>query len=65
MSIGRRDFITGAGIAGAQLLATARASAAASDSIRVAIIGLGGRGRDHMRDCAKIPGVKVVFLRPR
>jgi predicted dehydrogenase len=55
MSIGRRDFIAGAAIAGgAQLLG------AASDSIRVAIIGLGGRGRDHMRDCAKIPGVKVV-----
>ena len=61
MSIARRNFITGAAvIGGAQLLGTARASAAASDSIRVAIIGLGGRGRDHMRDCAKVPGVKVV-----
>jgi predicted dehydrogenase len=60
MSIARRDFIAGAAaIGGAQLLGTARASAA-SDSIRVAILGLGGRGRDHMRDCAKIPGVKVV-----
>jgi predicted dehydrogenase len=61
MSIGRRDFIAGAAaVGGVQLLGTARASAAASDSIRVAILGLGGRGRDHMRDCAKIPGVKVV-----
>ena len=61
MSIARRDFIAGAAItSGAHLLGGAQASAAASDSIRVAIIGLGGRGRDHMRDCAKIPGVKVV-----
>ncbi len=60
MSIGRRDFITGAAaIGGAQLLGNARASAAASDSIRVAILGLGGRGRDHMPDCAKVPGVNV------
>ena len=61
MPIGRRDFLTGAAItAGAQFLATSRASAATSDTIRVAIIGLGGRGRDHMRDCAKISGVKVA-----
>jgi len=61
MPIGRRDFLTGAAItAGAQFLANGHASAATSDTIRVAIIGLGGRGRDHMRDCAKIAGVKVV-----
>ena len=61
MTIGRRDFLSGAATAaGAQLLSGGRASAAANDTIRVAIIGLGGRGRDHMRDCAKIPRVKVV-----
>lgn len=60
MQIGRRDFITRTAFgAGAQLLAGS-ASASVSDTIRVAIIGLGGRGRDHMRDCAKISGVKVV-----
>jgi len=60
MSMGRRDFITGAGMtAGASFLGSRRASAAPSDTIQVAILGLGGRGRDHMRDCAKISGVQV------
>ena len=57
----RRDFITAAVAAGgAHLLETSRARAAASDRIRVAVIGLGGRGRDHMRDCAKVSGVEVA-----
>jgi predicted dehydrogenase len=61
MSIGRRDFITSAALAGgAQLLGPSRARAAANDRIRVAVIGMGGRGRDHMRDCAKIAGVEVA-----
>src|SRR6185436_2317435 len=61
MPIGRRDFITTAAMAGsAQLLGTSRAWAGANDRIRVAVIGTGGRGRDHMRDCAKISGVEVA-----
>jgi predicted dehydrogenase len=28
----------------------------------VAVIGMGGRGRDHMRDCAKISGVEVATI---
>ena len=61
MPIGRRDFITTAAMASsAQLLGTSRAWAGANDRIRVAIIGTGGRGRDHMRDCAKISGVEVA-----
>ena len=61
MPIGRRDFITTAAVAGsAQLLGTSRAWAGANDRIRVAVIGMGGRGRDHMRDCAKISGVEVA-----
>ena len=61
MPIRRRDFITTAAMAGgAQLLGTSRAWAGANDRIRVAVIGTGGRGRDHMRDCAKISGVEVA-----
>src|SRR5260370_8737829 len=61
MFIIRRDRITTAAAAGpAHLLGGSRARAAVNDRIRVAVIGLGGRGRDHMRDCAKVPGVKVV-----
>ena len=49
MPIGRRDFITTAAAAGsAHLLGASQARAAVNDRIRVAVIGLGGRGRDHM-----------------
>lgn len=61
MSVGRRDFITGAALAGgAHLLGGVPARAAANDRIRAAIIGMGGRGRDHMRELAKIPFVEVA-----
>lgn len=33
-----------------------------SDRIRVAIIGMGGRGRDHMLQLAKIPGVEIAAI---
>ncbi len=56
MPVTRRDFIAGAAVAAASPLVTA----APSDRIRVAIIGLGGRGRDHMRLLSKTPGVEVV-----
>src|SRR5215467_2915691 len=61
MLTGRRDFVRGAALtAGAQFLSSGRGLSAPSDTIRVAVIGLGGRGRDHMRDCAKISAVNVV-----
>src|SRR5258708_14860977 len=61
MPIRRRDFITSTAAAGGtHLLGASRSRAAVSDRIRVAVIGLGGRGRDHMRGCAKISGVEVV-----
>jgi len=61
MAIRRRDFITNAAAAGgAHLLGATRTRAAVNDRIRVAVIGLGGRGRDHMRDCAKVSGVEVA-----
>lgn len=61
MQIGRRDFITAASSAAAtHLLRPSRAHAAVNDRIRAAVIGMGGRGRDHMRDMAKIAGVEVV-----
>ncbi len=59
MSIRRREFITTAA-ASASLLGTSGAWAGANDRIRVAVLGLGGRGRDHMRQIAKVPGVEVA-----
>src|ERR1051326_3488216 len=61
MPVGRRDFIAGAAIAGGVQLWSAReARAEANDRIRAAIIGMGGRGRDHMRELARIPFVEVA-----
>jgi predicted dehydrogenase len=34
----------------------------ANDRIRTAIIGLGGRGRDHIKEIARIPGVEIAAL---
>jgi len=57
----RRDFLKRAGAAAPLLMAGPFARAAgANDRIRAAVIGLGGRGRDHMRLLAQIPDVEVV-----
>src|SRR5437868_4795469 len=56
----RRDFVVGAALtAGARLMAKP-SGVASSDRMRVAVIGMGSRGRDHMRLLAKIPGVEVA-----
>ena len=61
MPFRRREFVTTAAAAGGiHLLGASRSRAAVNDRIRVAVIGLGGRGRDHMRDCAKVSGVEVA-----
>src|SRR5271169_462281 len=62
MSIRRREFIaTVTATAGSvSLLGPSGAWAGANDRIRVAVLGLGGRGRDHMRQVAKVPGVEVA-----
>jgi predicted dehydrogenase len=53
----RREFIatTGASLIGSRVLG-------ANDRIRTAIIGLGGRGRDHIKEIARIPGVEIAAL---
>jgi predicted dehydrogenase len=37
-------------------------AAAASDTVRVAIVGLRGRGRDHIHEFAAISGVEIATL---
>src|SRR5690348_18437231 len=59
MSVKRRDFIRTAALAGgARLVVPGQTTA--NDRIRAAIIGMGGRGRDHMRELARIPFVEVA-----
>jgi predicted dehydrogenase len=58
----RRDLLRSSWmLGGGALLRTARARAA-SDRIRVAVIGCGGRGRDHVRYISKVANVEIVAL---
>ncbi len=58
----RRSFLK----TGAAALATTAASASrvlgANDRIRVAVVGLRGRGWDHVRGYKPIPGVEVAYF---
>jgi len=63
----RRDFlkITGAGVAGTALGATASSYArvmGAGDRVRVAICGVRGRGQDHIHGFARVPGAEIAAL---
>ncbi len=56
-SISRRTFFQGAAIA-----ASATQVIGANDRIRVGIVGLGGRGNDHLRTYLTIPGSQITGL---
>ncbi len=63
MKIDRRTLLRSSlALGGEALLRTSRARAAASDRLRVAVIGCGGRGRDHVRYLSKVPNVEIVAL---
>ena len=55
------SFATAAAVAASRQKSVA-APLAASDKVDVAIIGLGGRGRDHMNEYAKLPDANIVAL---
>jgi hypothetical protein len=58
--ISRRHFVVSAGIA----LTAAHATRAigANDRVRVGIVGLGGRGKDHMDLYMAAPGAEIAAL---
>ena len=61
----RRRFLSTGLATGAVLALDARARAirrAPSDEVRVAVVGLRGRGHDHIEALRKIPGVRIVAL---
>jgi predicted dehydrogenase len=58
--IDRRDFLR-AGATAAALL-QAKNATAASDRVRVAVVGLRGRGFDHIKNYHQIPGVEIAAL---
>ena len=60
----RRDFIkkTRLGLAGFTLLTTMPSKVVASDRIRIAHIGIGGMGRNHIQWFSDLPEVEIVAL---
>jgi predicted dehydrogenase len=64
-SLSRRTFLKTSTIAAAGATLPARAWGnimGANSDIRVAVIGLNGRGKNHLASLGKIPGVRVVAL---
>ena len=58
----RRRFMQGAAAAGAAMLVPAGRVLGANETVRVAIVGLGGKGMQHVAEFLKIPGVRVVAV---
>ncbi len=54
----RRTFLLSAGVASM----AARAARGANDTVGIGVIGLGGRGRDHLHYYSKLPDAKVVAI---
>ena len=64
-SITRRTFVKSSAVAAVGATVPARSwrqLLGANDDLRVAVIGLNGRGRNHLSSLAKITGVRVVAL---
>ena len=65
MSTSRRTFLKTSALAAAGTVLPARSWGqvlGANDDLRVAVIGLNGRGQNHLSEPAKIQGVRVVAL---
>ncbi len=60
----RRDFLKlgGIGAMGLSILPSLLSKAAASDRLRVAHIGLGGMGNNHLKGFVALPDVEIVAL---
>jgi predicted dehydrogenase len=65
MTTSRRTFLKTSALAAAGTVLPARSWAkviGANDDIRVAVIGLNGRGMNHVQSLARISGVRIVAL---
>ncbi len=60
--LSRRDFLKAAGATGVALLAPGARVLGANDDIRVAVLGLGGKGSAHVKQFHGLPGVRVVAV---
>ena len=63
-SPGRRTFLKKSGMAAASLMtaASAKKILGANDRIRIAVIGVRGRGWDHVRGYQPISGVEIAYF---
>jgi predicted dehydrogenase len=59
---GRRNFLKTAAAAGMATAASAKKVLGANDRIRIAVIGLRGRGWDHVKGYHPIPGVEIAYF---
>jgi len=62
--ISRRRFLSGAAAAGAATLVfnSKVRALGANDDVRVAIVGTGGRGSDHIKAFSKVKGCRIVAV---
>ncbi|HEV8606615.1 MAG TPA: Gfo/Idh/MocA family oxidoreductase [Tepidisphaeraceae bacterium] len=59
----RRSFLaTSAAIGATTLFSTKLRAIGANDDVRMAVVGLNGRGQEHMKVFPSIPGVRLVAL---
>ena len=58
----RRNFVAGATLSVAPAIRPAWGQQTPNNQIRLAVVGIRGRGRDHYRAFTKIPGVRVAYL---
>jgi predicted dehydrogenase len=59
---GRRDFLKAGAFAAATIATSARKVLGANDRVRVAVIGIRGRGWDHVKGYSTIPGVEIAYF---
>src|SRR4051794_21086130 len=64
MSISRRRFLSGSAAVGAAafLSNTSLRALGANEDVRVAIVGTGGRGSDHIKAYSKVKGCRIVAV---
>ncbi|MFC1805798.1 Gfo/Idh/MocA family protein [Planctomycetota bacterium] len=60
--VSRRKFIGGSVAAGAAMLLPGRLALGANEEVRVAVVGLGGKGSQHVDEFAKVKGVRVAAV---
>jgi len=63
--LSRRTFLKTSALATAGVVLSARSwgqVAGANSDVRVAVVGLNGRGKNHLKSLSEIPGVRIVAL---